>query len=215
MPRRRGHRAVSPSQDAHDCAWSPTGAIQALLLPSTSSRETFCGWADGMFSWGPGVHFRIHLQLRHPEILNIRARLQTGQRALVTGLAQGWVGFWGLPKIQNVLSLCCKACSLLSLLCFADCSDPHWTSFLLTPAVSLAISLSLTSVFTRKIIEKKVTRQSGHHLTGSDCLQLSGQGQPHPGREQRWGAHADSIITTLNCPQRLQVARRSERKMSS
>lgn len=130
-------------------------------------------------------------------------------------LTWGSVDSWGLPKAQKVLCLCCNACILCSLLCWADCLDPHWASFVLTPTVSLAISLSLTSVFTGEIIEKKVTRQSGHRLTGSDCLQLSGQGWRHPGREQRWGVRADSIITTLSCPQRLKVTRRSERKMSS
>lgn len=148
---------------------------------------------------------------------SISARLHTGQPALVTGRLwpnTGLSGFLRAPKSQ-VLCLCCNACILLSLLCLADYLDPHWTSFLPTPTVSLAISLSLTSVFTRKIIERKVTRQSGRHLTASDCQQLSGQGRRHPGREQRWGVRADSIITTPNCPQRLEVTHRSERKMSS
>lgn len=200
-------------------SWGPTRAIQSLWLWSTSSKRVSCGWADGngpLRAWRAFQDPAAAESPRNPGA-SVQGCTQANLLLLLAAsdLTECWVDSWGLPKTPKALCLCCNSCVLLSLLCPADHLDPHWTRFLLTPTVSLAISLSLTSVFTGKILEKKVTRQSGHHLTGSDCLQLSGQGQHHPGREQRWGARADSIITALNCPQRLQVTHRSERKMSS
>lgn len=212
---RRGHRVVSTPQCDHNSDLG-SHSCHPITLTVIHLLKKSLWWNGPLRAWRAFQDPAPAESPRNPGA-SVQGCTQANLLLLLAAcdLTECWVDSWGLPKTPKALCLCCNSCILLSLLCPADHLDPHWTRFLLTPTVSLAISLSLTSVFTRKIIEKKVTRQSGHHLTGSDCLQLSGQGQHHPGREQRWGARADSIITTLNCPQRLQVTHRSERKMSS